>query len=197
VGSRATRCAAAGGQERVGESRAWRSLSWIRATPVRHRTLDAPARQAAAPPQATLEGLHGGHAALTDWRGKIVVLNVWASWCEPCRSEMASLEQLHRALDPKQAIVVGLSVDEDRNLAREYLLRSGISFANFSDGDTHVSRNALGVNGLPQTLILNRDGSVRERIVGPRDWSDARLATRLGLPLQRAAAASAPAAAPG
>ncbi|MFZ2650169.1 MAG: TlpA disulfide reductase family protein [Burkholderiaceae bacterium] len=153
---------------------------------------DAPAPQAAAVPlQARLASLQGGgSASLADWSGKIVVLNVWASWCEPCRSEMASLERLHRRLDPKQAVVLGLSVDADRNLAREYLLRNAITFANFSDGDAQLSRTALGVNGLPQTLILDRDGRVRERIVGARDWADARLALRLGLPLKGAAAAS-------
>jgi cytochrome c biogenesis protein CcmG, thiol:disulfide interchange protein DsbE len=102
--------------------------------------------------------------------GRDVVLNVWATWCEPCRKEMASLEALARARG-RDLEVVGLSVDEDANLAREFLLKQGVSFANFNDPGGRVALDVLGVSALPQTFVIARDGTLVARITGPRDWA--------------------------
>lgn len=145
----------------------------------------APRGDAAEPhvPAVELERLDGGRVPLTDGHGRVVVLNVWASWCEPCRDEMASLDRLHRALDPSRALVRGLNVDEDRRLAQEYLRRAPVGFDQFADTGGPFARTALAVHALPQTLLIEPDGRVRERVVGARDWSDPALARRLGLPL--------------
>jgi len=144
-----------------------------------------------APPgriEFTLTRLDGAPVSSAEWRNRTVVLNVWASWCAPCRAEMASLEALSRALDPARAIVVGITVDEDLNLAREYLLREGITFANLANGTTRVVRDRLQVTSLPATLVLGPDGSLRARIVGPRDWTDPGLLADLELAQLRAGA---------
>lgn len=148
---------------------------------------DAPTPTPLLRAETALQGLDGSRATLADWRGKTLVLNVWASWCEPCRAEMASLDALNRALDPQRGVVIGLTVDADRNLAREYLLRQRVGFANFSDAESALARQTFGVASLPQTLIIDADGRLRERVVGARDWSDAALAAALRLPTRTAA----------
>jgi cytochrome c biogenesis protein CcmG, thiol:disulfide interchange protein DsbE len=101
--------------------------------------------------------------------GRNVVLNVWATWCEPCRREMASLGRLARETD--ELDVVGVSIDQDANLAREFLLAQDVRFANYSDPGGPATRAALAVEALPQTFIIARDGTLVARIVGPRDWA--------------------------
>lgn len=149
---------------------------------------DAPAPPAALPQDLRLAGLDGAASTLERWRGKWLVINVWASWCEPCRREMDGLQHLSERVDPARAAVIGLTVDDDLQLAREYLRRAGVRFENFADGPPPVARPVLGVNALPETIVLAPDGRVRARIVGARDWTDAALIDRLGLPLRDARA---------
>lgn len=101
--------------------------------------------------------------------GGDVVLNVWATWCEPCRREMASLQRLAGAGAGLE--VVGVSVDDDANLAREFLLAQGVRFANYSDPGGRAAREVLGVQALPQTFVVRRDGTLVARVAGPRDWA--------------------------
>ena len=103
-----------------------------------------------------------------------VVLNVWATWCEPCRREMASLEAAHRELAAKGIRVVGVSVDRDVLLAREYVRRMGLTFTNLSDPEQALARDLLGVRRLPTTLGIGGDGRVRWREESARDWSEPR-----------------------
>lgn len=138
------------------------------------------------PLTATLRDLDGDTAALAQWHGRVLVLNVWASWCAPCRSEKASLQVLSERIEPSRAAVIGLSVDEDLNLVREYLRRTGVRYRNFVAGSTRVAQDVLGVRALPETLILAPDGTLRARIHGARDWTDAALLAQLGITLRAA-----------
>lgn len=133
--------------------------------------------------ELALSALDGTRVASADWRGRTVVLNVWASWCAPCRAEMASLEALSRAVDPAQVLVVGISVDDDRHLAREYLLREGFGFLNLFDDPQRPVQHDLRVVALPTTLVLDADGAVRARVAGARNWTEPALLEQLGIPL--------------
>jgi peroxiredoxin len=106
-------------------------------------------------------------------RGKALVINFWATWCEPCRKEMASLERLHRQADPAKLAVLGVSVDTDRYLAQEFLLQQRLTFANYSDAEQKLARAALGIQAFPATFVVAPDGSLRARITGVRDWGSA------------------------
>lgn len=139
-----------------------------------------------------LPSLDGPRTTSAAWRGKTVVLNVWASWCAPCREEMASLEALARAADPDTLIVVGLTVDTDRHLAREYLLRERIGFAMLSDPSQDVAKRVLGVHSLPTTLVLAPDGTLRAKVAGAKNWTDPALLRSLSLPALRDAVQPAP-----
>jgi thiol-disulfide isomerase/thioredoxin len=101
------------------------------------------------------------------------VLNVWATWCEPCRREMASLEVAHRRLGAQGIRVVGVNIDRDVLLAREHARRMGLSFTNLSDPEQKLARDRLGVRRLPTTLGIGTDGRLRWRDEAARDWAEA------------------------
>lgn len=114
--------------------------------------------------------LPDGHAVSTQsFRGKVVVLNIWASWCPPCRREMPGLEQLSRMLDPAHFAVIGMSTDEDSRLAEEFLRQNGITFSNFFDRNGRIAKE-LGLEVYPETFIIGPDGVLVQRIAGFRDW---------------------------
>ncbi len=102
---------------------------------------------------------------------KIIVLNIWATWCPPCRAELPSLQQLNEALDAERFAVVGISVDEDPDFVREYLNDIGIDFANYIAADNRGMPADLEIDSFPQTLLVRADGSLAQRVVGPRDWA--------------------------
>lgn len=101
--------------------------------------------------------------------GKTVVLNFWATWCGPCRKEMASLQRLADTLDPARFAVIGISVDEDRNLAREAVTRHGWRFAAYHDTQREA-RDALQIDTLPRSYIVAPDGHVLQVVNGALDW---------------------------
>lgn len=104
-------------------------------------------------------------------RGRTTLINFWATWCEPCRKEMPSLEQLHRQIDPARLSIIAVSVDADLNLAREFLLQHAITFANYTDGAQKLARGPLGIRAFPATFVVAADGTVKAVITGARDWA--------------------------
>lgn len=121
-------------------------------------------------PELALTGLDGTRTSLQAFRGKLLVLNVWATWCPPCRKEMPSLERLSKSVDSERIVVAGLSADSDTNAVLEFLGQSGITFRNFIDTPENIA-NALGVRVYPETLLIGPDGRIAQRISGERDWS--------------------------
>ena len=130
-----------------------------------------PGPRAGAPfPALSVPALDGPPLDLGAYRGRVLVLNVWATWCAPCREEMPSLQRLSERFDPAQLTVVGLTVDEDTNLAREFLLKYGIRFPIASDPAGAVAEGLLGVSAYPDTFVVAPDGTLAERITGGRAW---------------------------
>jgi peroxiredoxin len=127
----------------------------------------------AAPPMqaSTVDGTKRTKT-LADYKGKVVLLNVWATWCEPCRVEMPSIEKLHRAYGPQGLAVVAVSVDdagmEDR--VREFAKELGITFEILHDPSRTTSAN-YQITGYPETFIIARDGTIRKKVIGAADWS--------------------------
>ena len=116
--------------------------------------------------------------SLDQYRGKILVLNFWASWCPPCVEEMPSLVQLQRKLQEKGVTVLGVSVDEDANDYHKFLKNHGIDLVTVREGgnktDTGVlspTANKYGTFKIPETYIIDRNGIVRRKFIGPIDWS--------------------------
>ncbi len=121
-------------------------------------------------PDIPLTGLDGSKTTLAAYRGKLVVLNAWATWCPPCRREMPSLERLSKALGTEYFAVLGVSVDEHELGVREYLNDKAVTFPAFIDKDLKVVRDTLGIKIYPTTLLIASDGTLIGAMVGPRDW---------------------------
>lgn len=123
--------------------------------------------------------LDGAAATLAPPPGKLVVLNVWATWCAACRKELPSLERLSRQLDPRRFEVIGLSLDNDSHAVREYLIDRGVTYANFMDPSMHSADEVLGVKVYPYTFVIGPAGELVGRVVGMAEWDDARVVAAL------------------
>lgn len=124
-------------------------------------------------PEHDLRRLEGaGRIALPGAGAGPLVVNVWATWCEPCRREMQSLETLHRRLAPAGVRVVGISVDADRRLAAEFVRGQGLTFENAVEDAHALGTGRLAVRKFPTTFVVDARGVVRWREEAARDWAD-------------------------
>lgn len=108
---------------------------------------------------------------LSDLRGRVVVINSWASWCAPCRSEMPAFVDLHTSVDPQEVAVIGLNVSDQPAAAEEFVDELEMSFPTIVDLEGSILATIPGVppKSLPSTVILDRDGRIASRIIGPTD----------------------------
>ncbi|HEX2830888.1 MAG TPA: TlpA disulfide reductase family protein [Burkholderiales bacterium] len=128
-------------------------------------------------PALSLKGLDGGSHNLAAYRGKVVLINFWATWCEPCRLEMPSIQRLRDKLGAKGFAVLAVNLDEPDARVRRFVKETGLDLPIAMDPNKTVSRN-WGVRYLPVSFIIGPDGRVRYRIVGDLDWdSDAVIGT--------------------
>lgn len=117
-----------------------------------------------------MQGLAGSPSMkLSDFRGKPLVINVWASWCGPCRQEMGSLQALARNYGGKQFNVIGVSTDDYPDKANGFLKAYKIQFSNFIDHEL-VLENMLGADRLPLTLLVDSRGMVMDKYYGAKQW---------------------------
>lgn len=110
--------------------------------------------------------------SLKELRGKVVLVNFWASWCAECRPEMPVLERLHHELASQGFAVIGINAREERDAVRHYASALGLTFPLVLDPDGKINR-AYGVVGLPTTFIVGRDGRAVALAIGPREWAGA------------------------
>lgn len=108
---------------------------------------------------------------LKELRGRVVVLNSWASWCPPCEAEMPAFVGLAESADPADVAVVGLNVSDDEGAARAFMAEKGIDFPVVVDPDGSLLASIPGVppKSLPSTVILDREGRIAVRIIGATD----------------------------
>ena len=119
-------------------------------------------------PAPALSGptLDGSHVDLADLRGSVVLVNVWASWCAPCREEMPLLVETARQWGPQGLRIVGIDVNDDDAAAREFLAGvGGTPFPSIADADGRLAVE-WGTTGVPETFVVDRDGTVVARRVG-------------------------------
>jgi peroxiredoxin len=116
--------------------------------------------------------------ALSDLRGRVVLLNFWATWCLPCEAEMPAMERLYRRFQGSGFALVAVSVDEDPDAVREFRDRLGLSFPILLDPERRVS-DAYQTFRFPETLLVGPDGVVVERYVGEKDWDAAAYVDRI------------------
>ncbi len=132
-------------------------------------------------PAYSAADLEGRAVSLASFHGKVVVLNVWATWCRPCRVEMPALERLHQQLRAEGLEVVAVSVDTPPGLlspmgqfggdVKAYVDAMGLSFTVLHDPARGIEDLFL-VQGLPTTIIIDKDGRIRQKVMGAREWDD-------------------------
>jgi len=113
----------------------------------------------------------GKTVSRSDFGGKILVLNFWASWCTTCLEEVPSLDTFQREYGPKGVVVLGVSVDKNEKLYRNFLQQFHVSYATARDPDWDIGAN-YGTFQLPETYIIDRSGRVVEKIISARNWMD-------------------------
>lgn len=138
---------------------------------------------------ATMTGLNGPNRRLSDYRGRPLLINVWASWCAPCRAEMASLERLAWLEHPVPFAVIGISTDDYPERAIQLLKATNATLSHFIDRKLQLE-TLLGASRLPLTVLVDAQGRVVDKVYGAREWdspqSQARVREAFGA---RAAAA--------
>ncbi len=130
-------------------------------------------------PMFRLAELDGAVRDSRDYAGKALLVNFWASWCPPCRAEMADLQTLHRQLGGRGLQVLAISLDEDLNLAKEYVRQAGLDFTVLIDAG-QLSKQ-LHLAGLPTTYLIGRDGLIKAVWLGPRAWATPELQADIAL----------------
>jgi thiol-disulfide isomerase/thioredoxin len=121
---------------------------------------------------ATLQGLNGRSQPLSAFRGRPLIINVWASWCGPCREEMASLERLAWRDGGQYFSIIGISTDDDADQAKRLLKTANATINHFIDTGLRME-NMLGASRLPLTVLVDADGRVLEKVYGARQWDGA------------------------
>ena len=114
----------------------------------------------------------GKPVSLAGLRGRVVLLNFWATWCNECRPEMPMFERLHREFSAQGLSVIGINAREGPVAVREYCKELGLTFPVVLDSRGEINA-AYGVIGLPTTFIIGRDGRAVALAVGPREWTSA------------------------
>ena len=129
-------------------------------------------------PDFKLKGEDGKWYQLSDMRGKVVVINFWATWCPPCRYEMPALESLWQKVKDQNIIILGINVGEDADTIFEFTGTYPVSFPLPMDIDGKVIEQ-YPIKGLPTTYVINPQGMVTHRAVGSRVWDEDWLINKL------------------
>lgn len=132
-------------------------------------TARAPSAQPA--PDFTLTTLDGAPLRLSDLRGKVVFINLWATWCPPCREELPSMERFYKQYKDRGVEILAVSEDTDPAAVRRMVAAQGITFPILMDENKRVF-NLYRATGVPETHLLGKDGRVHGSQIGPFDWTN-------------------------
>ncbi len=133
---------------------------------------EKPALEGNAAPDFTLNNLAGQEVKLADLRGKVVLVNFWATWCPPCREEIPSMERLNKAMAGKPFQMLAISIDEGGKGAVEgFFNKAGVALPTLLDPGQKTGKR-YGITGVPETFIVDKKGVILKKVVGPIDWGD-------------------------
>ena len=121
-------------------------------------------------PDFTLNDLKGNQVTLKNFKGRVVFLNFWATWCPPCRREMPAMEHLYKKLKDRGLVILAVDMQESEKLVKAFMSDFSLSFPALLDLDGDISF-LYGIRGLPSTYIIDREGMIIGKAVGPRDWA--------------------------
>jgi thiol-disulfide isomerase/thioredoxin len=129
-----------------------------------------PLQENSPAPAITVNSLNGKPLNLSDLKGKVVLLNFWATWCPPCREEIPSMMKLNSAMAGKPFQMVAVSIDEGGRPAIESFFKtSGFSLPAYTDPDNQAAK-AYGITGVPETFVIDKSGILIKKVIGPMAW---------------------------
>jgi peroxiredoxin len=129
-------------------------------------------------PALELRALDGPGHRLADYRGKVVLVNFWATWCEPCREEMPSMQRLKEKLAGRPFVVLAVNLDEPEARIRKFLSQVPVDFTILLDPGRKAAR-AWDARILPASFVIGSDGAIRYSLVGELDWGEDRVVSRV------------------
>jgi cytochrome c biogenesis protein CcmG/thiol:disulfide interchange protein DsbE len=122
-------------------------------------------------PNFTFPDLNGQQVILSDLRGKVVLINIWATWCPPCRKEMPSMQKLFERFKGENFEILAVSIDSTgREAVAPFMRTMNLTFPALLDPKEDI-RSLYGVTGVPESFIIDKEGIVVEKIIGPIDWA--------------------------
>ncbi len=125
----------------------------------------------------SLPNLQGRAISLSSLKGKVVFLNVWATWCQPCIDEMPTIQRLHDQLQPRGLEVLTVSIDPlGLQIVNPFVKKYGLSFPVLLDMKSQIQK-LYGTVGVPESFIIDKNGRLVEKVIGPRDWSHPKMLT--------------------
>jgi peroxiredoxin len=126
-------------------------------------------------PNFTFPDLKGQEVSLSDHAGKVVLVNVWATWCSPCREEMPSMQKLYDRFKGKNFEILAVSVDSTgREAVTPFMQKLNLTFPVLLDPEGNI-KPPYGVTGVPESFIVDKEGILVEKIIGPIDWATPRV----------------------
>jgi peroxiredoxin len=135
-------------------------------------------------PEFALRDMKGNYVSITGLRGKVVVVNFWATWCPPCRIEMPSLNRLHNDYRSKGLVVVAVTTESSERGIRNYLSETHLNLPIVLDNDGRVSK-IYGVFSLPTSYVIDRSGTVVLYYMGEQNWDSIELRSKIEALLER------------
>jgi peroxiredoxin len=128
-------------------------------------------KKGALAPNFTLPDINGKMVSLSDYRGQVVLLNIWATWCAPCVEEMPSLEKLHQELKDEEFVILAGSIDESgAAVVRPFMKKHKLNFPALIDS-AGILKDLYQTTGVPESFVIDKQGRILEEVIGPRDWA--------------------------
>ena len=130
-----------------------------------------PIRVGLPAPDFTLPGLDGKKVSLSDYRGKVVFVNIWATWCPPCVEEMPSMQNLYQKLKSENFEIMAVSIDsQGAKVVAPFMKKYKLTFPALIDS-MGTSKRIYKTTGVPESYIIDKDGILAKKVIGPLDWS--------------------------
>jgi peroxiredoxin len=130
-----------------------------------------PIRVGLPAPDFTLPGLDGKKVSLSDYRGKVVFVNIWATWCPPCVEEMPSMQNLYQKLKSENFEIMAVSIDsQGAKVVAPFMKKYKLTFPALMDSMGTIKR-IYKATGVPESYIIDKDGILAKKVIGPLDWS--------------------------
>jgi peroxiredoxin len=148
-------------------------------------SLDAAPQIGKLAPEFSLNDVNGKKVSLSDYKGKVIIINFWATFCGPCKEEMPSLNNLFLAYKGDGLVVLAISTDDSEKPVRSFIREKAVAFTVLMDKDQDVYFDQYGVLGLPTSFLIDREGIIRDKIRGERVWDSPEMKEKIGMLLSK------------